>query len=134
MIKQNALPSQLCKVKSRYFIKRKLNFSSCRPPSQEAAQQTSPTEPQTNGAPVPVSMNPLQVQGPNDPHPRVPTMAECEVIISHLQDCSDRQSLEVRTKDNFQKFQTFYLNSKILLFHLLLLRILFQEATCNLQL
>ncbi|XP_033628267.1 uncharacterized protein LOC117290813 [Asterias rubens] len=66
-----------------------------RPPSQEAAQQTSPTEPQTNGAPVPVSMNPLQVQGPNDPHPRVPTMAECEVIISHLQDCSDRQSLEL---------------------------------------
>ncbi|XP_038074724.1 coiled-coil domain-containing protein 74B-like [Patiria miniata] len=66
-----------------------------RPPSQEAGQQTSPTDQKGPSPPVPVSMNPLQVQGPNDTQPRAPTLEECEVIIRHLQEHSERQSLEL---------------------------------------
>jgi hypothetical protein len=66
-----------------------------RPPSQEAGQQTSPADQKRPSPPVPVSMNPLQVQGPTDTQPRAPTLEECEVIIRHLQEHSDRQSLEL---------------------------------------
>ncbi|XP_022095824.1 coiled-coil domain-containing protein 74A-like [Acanthaster planci] len=66
-----------------------------RPPSQEAAQQTSPAEQNRPSPPVPVSMDPLKVQGPGDPQPRAPTLEECGVIIRHLQEHGDRQSREL---------------------------------------
>lgn len=66
-----------------------------RPQSQETGQQTSPSN-SAISALLPVSLNPLHVQRPGDPHPRPPTLEECSHIIRHMKESHDRQSYELQ--------------------------------------
>lgn len=61
-----------------------------RPISLETGQQTSPSVDTSYENIVPVSVHPLKVQRPNDPHPRQPTLDECELIIMRLHESNER--------------------------------------------
>lgn len=68
---------------------------SYRPISLETGQQTSPSVDASYENIVPVSVHPLKVQRPNDPHPRQPTLDECELIIMRLHESNERLQHDV---------------------------------------